>query len=161
LHPVEGLDDALGHFLATGDAAEDVDEDALHALVVVDDFERGRHHVCIRAATDVEEVGGRTTDLIDDVERAHRQPRPVGDDADRALQADVLQVLLASELLALVELLGRPVFVPLRMAERRVVVEAHLGVERVHLAGRLEDQRVDLGQIAVAFGEAPVQLDQD
>ena len=36
-----------------------------------------------------------------------------------------------------------------------------LRVERVHLAGRLEDQRVDLGEVAVALGEAAVQLHQD
>src|SRR5262249_18394110 len=33
LHAVERFDDALGHFLAASDAAEDVDEDALHVLV--------------------------------------------------------------------------------------------------------------------------------
>ena len=63
--------------------------------------------------------------------------------------------------LALVELLGGPVLVPLRMAERGVVVEAHLGVERVHLAVGREDERVDLGQVAVALGEAAVQLHED
>ena len=32
LDPAERLDDAVGHLLAAGDAAEDVDEDALHVL---------------------------------------------------------------------------------------------------------------------------------
>ena len=110
----ERLDDALGDLLAAGDAAEDVDEDALHLLVVVDDLERRGHHVGVGAAADVEEVGGRAADLVDDVERAHRQAGAVGDDADRAVEADVLQVLLAGELLAVVELLGRRVLRPTR-----------------------------------------------
>ena len=66
-----------------------------------------------------------------------------------------------ASLLALVELLGGPVLVPLGMAERGVVVEADLGVEGVHLAVGPQDQRVDLGQVAVALGEAAVQLDED
>ena len=161
LDPAERLDDALGHLLAAGDAAEDVDEDGLHVLVEVDHLERRGHHVGVGAAADVEEVGGAAADLVDDVERAHRQAGAVGDDADGAVEADVLQVLLAGQLLALVELLGGPVLVPLRVAERGVVVEADLGVEGVHLAVGREDQRVDLGQVAVALGEAAVQLDQD
>src|SRR5690606_6589455 len=56
---LERLDDAVGPLLATGDAAEDVHEDGLHALVEVDDLERGRHHVGRGAAADVQEVGGR------------------------------------------------------------------------------------------------------
>src|SRR4051794_15810477 len=41
----ERLDDPLGHLFATGDAAEDVDEDALDVLVEVDDLEGGGHQV--------------------------------------------------------------------------------------------------------------------
>ena len=88
------------------------------------------------AAADVEEVGGGAADLVDDVERAHGQAGAVGDDADGALEADVLQALLAGQLLALVELLGGLELVPLRVAELGVVVEAHLGVEGVDLARR-------------------------
>ena len=69
--------------------------------------------------------------------------------------------MLAGHLLAFVELLGGPVLVPLGMTERGVVVEADLGIEGVHAAVGAQDQRVDLGEIAVAFGEAAVQLDQD
>ena len=91
LDPFHGLDDALGDLLTTGDTAEDVDEDRLDALVDVDDLERTGHHVGIGAAADVEEVRSRTTDLVDDVERAHRKAGAVGDDADRAVETDVLE----------------------------------------------------------------------
>ena len=130
--PSERLDDAVRHLGALRDAAEDVHQDRPHVLVGVDDLERGGHHVGARTTADVEEVRGTAADLVDDVECAHRQPRAVGDDADLTFESDVLQALLPRELLALVELDGRRVLVPLGMAERRVVVEADLGVERVH-----------------------------
>ena len=149
--PAEGVDDAVGHLFAPGDAAEDVDEDRLHLRVVVDDLERAGHHLGVGAAADVEEVGRAAADLVDDVERAHGQPGAVGDDADVAVEADVLQALVVGRLLALVAHLGGLVLVPL-VAEVGVVVEGDLGVEGVHLAGRLEDQRVDLGQVGVALG---------
>ena len=64
------------------------------------------------------------------------RPAPLAMMPTDAVEADVLQALLLGQLLALVELLGGPELVPLRMAERGVVVEADLGVEGVHLARR-------------------------
>ena len=65
-------------------------------------------------------------------------------------------------LLALVAHLGEASeLVPLGVTELGVVVEGDLGVEGVHLAGRLEDQRVDLGEVAVALGVAAVELHED
>ena len=89
------------------------------------------------------------------------RPAPLAMMPTLAVEADVLQALRPGELLALVELLGRGVLVPLGMAERGVAVEAHLGVERVHTAVGREDQRVDLGEVAVALDVAAVQLRQD
>src|SRR4051794_18458363 len=117
LDPAEALDDPVGDVLAAGDAAEDVDEDRADVLVVVDDVEGGGHHVGAGAAADVEEVGGAAADLVDDVERAHGEAGAVGDDPDRAVEADVLEVLLLGQLLALVEHLGLAVLLPLRVAE--------------------------------------------
>ena len=79
-------------------------------------------------------LAAAAADLVDDVERRHRQPGAVGDDPHRTLEPDVLQVVLAGQLLALVELLRGAELVPLRVAEGGVVVEADLGVERVHAA---------------------------
>ena len=53
-------------------------------------------------------------------------------------------------------LVGRPV-----VAVGRVLVQGDLGVECMHLAGRLEDERVDLSQVRVALGVGPVELQQD
>ena len=106
LHALERLHDAVRDFFALGDAAEDVDEDRPHVRVVVDDLERARHDVGVRAAADVEEVRRAAADLVDDVDRAHREPGAVGDDADRAVEPDVLEALLVGELLARVVHLG-------------------------------------------------------
>ena len=151
LDPAEGLDDPVGDLGALGDAAEDVDEDGLDRLVEVDDLERGRHHVGRGAAADVEEVGGGAAHLVHDVERAHGETGAVGDDADGAVEADVLEALLPGEQLTLVELLGGLELGPLGVAELGVRIEADLGVEGVHLAIRCEDERVDLGQVAVTL----------
>src|SRR5439155_23799813 len=93
LDSAERLDDPVGHFIAAGDPTEDIDQDRPHVRVGVDHLERVRHDVRIRATTDVQEVCGRSTDLIYDVERAHRQAGAIGDDAHAAGQADVLQAL--------------------------------------------------------------------
>ena len=91
----ERLHDPLGDFLALGDATEDVDEDRSHRRVVVDDLQRVRHHLRVRAAADVEEVRRLAADLVDDVARRHRESGAVCDDADRAVEPDVLEALLA------------------------------------------------------------------
>ncbi len=44
-----------------------------------------------------------------------------------------------------------------RVAEERVVVEAHLGVERDQLAGAGDDQRVDLDDRGVELAEGAVE----
>ena len=129
--------------------------------VVVDHLEGAGHDVGVGAAADVEEVGGLAADLVDDVDGGHGQPGAVGDHADVALEPDVLQALLVGRLLALVAHLGGLVLLVVGVAERRVAVERDLGVEGVDLAGGLQDQRVDLGEVGVALGVGRVELPQD
>ena len=105
-------------------------------------------------------LAGDAAHLVDHVQGAHGQPGAVGDDADGAVQADVLQALLVGGLLAVVTLLGRLVLGPL-VAEVGVGVQGHLGVQGVDLAGGLEDERVDLHQVGVAVDVGPVELEQD
>ena len=161
LHPLERLHDAIGHFVAARDAAKDVDQDRTYVGVGIDDLERIRHDRSVRAATDIQEIGGCATRLIDDVEGAHGQPGTIGDDADAARQPDVLQPFAARQVLALVQHLGCPVFLPLRVAELSVVVEADLRIQGMHPPVGREHQRVDLDQIGVTLDEAAVELAQD
>src|SRR6478609_12125595 len=95
---LERGDDAVGHGVAGGDAAEDVDEHALHGRVGQDDVQAVAHDLGRGAATDVEEVGRLdAAELLagvgDDVQRAHDEPGAVTDDADLALELDVVEVL--------------------------------------------------------------------
>src|SRR5687767_373681 len=51
-----GRDDALGDDVAAHDAAEDVDEDALHRRIRQDDLERRGHLLLVGAAADIAEI---------------------------------------------------------------------------------------------------------
>src|SRR5207302_10466926 len=68
---VARLDDAAGHLVAPGDAAEDVDEDAAHVGVLEDHVHGVAHLLGVGAAADVEEVVGVAAHLLDQVEGVH------------------------------------------------------------------------------------------
>ena len=92
-------DDAVGHRVARGDAAEDVDEHRAHGRVVQDDVQPVGHDLGTGAAADVQEVGRLDAAVLlagvgDDVQRRHDQPGAVADDADLAVELDVVEVLL-------------------------------------------------------------------
>src|SRR3712207_1344749 len=92
-------DDAVGDGVAGGDAADDLDEDALHGRVGEDDLQAVGQDLGRGAATDVEEVGRLdAAELLagvgHDVQRAHDQAGTVADDPDLALELDVVEVLL-------------------------------------------------------------------
>ena len=80
---LQRLDDALGHQVAAGDAAEDVDQHRPHRRILGEHVESVADGVGPGAAADVEEVGGRPADQRHHVERGHDQAGPVADDADR------------------------------------------------------------------------------
>ncbi len=163
LEQFQGLHDAVRDGVAGGDAAEDVDEDGLHVRVAEDDLQAVRHDLGGRAAADVEEVGGldvavRLTGVGDDVEGRHDQARAVADDADLAVELDVVQALgLGGRL----ERVGRGLVLErrvVRLAELGVRVQRHLAVQRDDLAVAGLDQRVDLDEEGVLPDEDVPQL---
>src|SRR6478752_3969166 len=162
---VEGADDAVGDGVARRDAAEDVDEDALDLRVGQDDVQAVGHDLGARAATDVEEVGRLLaaellTGVGDDVEGAHDEARAVADDADRAVELDVVEVLLLGRGL---ERVGGGLVLEggvVRVAEVGVGVEGDLAVEGDDLAVLGLDERVDLDQRRVLVAvDGPQLLD--
>ena len=153
--------DPVRDLFALGDPAEDVDEDRLHVRVVVDDLERARHDLGVRPAADVEEVRRLAADLADDVDGAHRQAGAVGDDPDVPVEPDVLETLVVGRALTRVAHLRGVVLLVLRMAEHRVVVERHLGVEGMDAPLGREDQRVDLDEVSVGVDVAAPELHED
>ena len=155
------LDDAAGHLVAAGDAAEDVDQDRLHVRVVQDDPERGRHPVRLGPAADVQEVGRLAAGQLDQVHGGHRQPGAVDHAADAAVELDEVDARLArGDLggLLLVQVAHR---LEVGVAEEGGVVEHDLGVERQQLARLGDHQRVDLGQVGIGSHEGVVQPAQD
>ncbi len=68
-------DDAFGEHVAAQDAAEDVDQDGLDALVGHQDLEGVPDLLGVGAAADVEEVRRLAARQLDDVHRRHREAR--------------------------------------------------------------------------------------
>src|ERR1700761_9076288 len=153
----DGRDDAVGHRVAGGDAAEDVHEHAAHARVGQHDLQAVGHDLGRCAAADVEEVGWpdaaeRLARVGHHVQGGHDQAGPVADDADLAVQLDVVEMLLDGPGLDRVGVagIGEP---GVLLAERGVVVQRHLAVDREDLAVVGESHRVDLDQRGVLVSE--------
>src|SRR5580704_4732809 len=131
-------DDPVGHRVAGGDPAEDVHEHATHARVGQHDLQPVRHHLGGRAAADVEEVRGadaaeRLARVGHHVQGGHDQAGAVADDADLAVELDVVQVLGLGpglDRVGVADVLEPGVL----LAERGVVVQRHLPVDRENLA---------------------------
>src|ERR671926_1464982 len=163
---LQRVDDAVGDRVAGGDPAEDVDEDALHGGVGQDDVQPVGHDLGGGAATDVEEVGRLDaaellTGVGDDVQRAHHEPGAVADDADLAVELDVVEVLLLGRGLQRVGRGGVLELVVLPVPEGGVLVQGHLGVQGQDGAVRRLGQRVDLDQGGLLLAEHLPQLDGD
>src|SRR5699024_2341194 len=161
---LQGADDAVGDRVAGGDAAEDVDEHGGDLLVAEDDVEALGHHLAGGAAADVEDVRGLHAVLLarvgDHVEGGHDQARAVADDADLAVELDVVEVQGLG--LGLERILGGDVdeLGVALLAELRVVVEGDLAVEGDDLAVTGLDQRVDLDEGRVLLAVDVPQLHQ-
>ena len=91
---MDGRDHALGEAVAAQDAAEDVDEDGLHARVGRQDPERVLDLLGGRATAHVEKVRGLAPRELDDVHGRHGQPRAVDHAADLAVELDVVEAVL-------------------------------------------------------------------
>src|SRR3954452_20163003 len=158
--------DAVGDRVARRDAPEHVHEHALDGGVGQDDVQAVGHHLGRGATTDVEEVGRLhaaelLTGVRDDVERAHHQAGAVADDADLAVELDVVEVLLLGSGLERVGRGGVLEVLVRRVPEAGVVVERDLGVEGEDGAVRRLVQRVHLHQGGVLLAEDVPQLDGD
>src|SRR5262249_50266604 len=123
-------------------------------------------HLGRRAAADVQEVRRPyPTELLtrirDNVQGGHDQAGTVADDADRAVELDVVEVALLGPLLQRIHrgrVLQRLV---VGVAERGVVVEGDLRVQQQYPAVGDLGQRVHLDQQRVLGDERLPQLDRD
>src|SRR5215207_5507062 len=158
--PLYGRQQPPRHLVAAGYAAEDVEEHAPDLFVGGDDIEGGRDLLGVGPATDVAEVGGFSVGLGDDVQRAHHQPSPVAEDADVAVELDVLKPdLLRPFLLRVCGLdVVQPgyVFMPVQTG----VIHRYLRVQRQDAPLPGNDERVDLDQACVETLEGFVQVQE-
>ena len=111
----------------------------------------------VGAAADVEEVGRLAAVELDDVHGRHGEAGAVDHAADVAVELDVVEAVLGGLELGRVFLVRVAQRLDLLVAEERVVVEVHLGVERQHLAVAGDDQRIDLDERGVELDEGLVQ----
>ena len=159
-------DDALGHGVTGGDAAEDVDEDGLDLLVAQDDVEAGSHDLGGRSTADVQEVGGLDVAVLfagvgNNIQGGHHETGAVADDADFAVELDVVEVLGLGFRLKRVGLVLVFQLDVVRVAEAGVLVEGDLAVEGDDVAGAGQDQRVDLNEGGVFLLENVPELQDD
>ena len=150
-------DDALGDDVAAHDAAEDVDEDALHGRIAEDDLERRGDLLLRGAAADVEEIGGLAAFELDDVHRRHGEAGAVDHAADVAVELDVGEVVFRR--LDLHRILFGEVAqrLEIRVTELGIVVEADLGIEHHQLTLIGHRQRIDLDLRRVRADEGLVK----
>src|SRR5215471_3788926 len=150
-HLGDRRDDALGDDVAPHDAAEDVDEDGLDVLVRENDAEGVLDLLFVGASADVQEIRRFAAGELDQVHGRHGQTCAVDHAADVAVELDVVQTELGRldfQRVLLREITHR---LDVGMAEHRVVVERHLGVERQDLAGLRHQERIDFCQRSVGL----------
>lgn len=142
---LQSPDDAVGDRVACRDPAEDVDEDRLHRRVGEDHRQPVGHDLRGRPAPDVQEVGGPCATAGHRVQGGHHQARAVADDADLAVEPDVVEPLRGGRHLQRVVLRGL-VGAPTGLPEARVVVQGDLAVEGQDPALRGTHERVHLDE---------------
>jgi hypothetical protein len=92
---------------------------------------------------------------LDQIHRAHRQPGPVDQATDVAVQLHIAQPGVARADFGRLFLGQIPEFGQILVPEQGVVVESDLGVQGHHVAAAGDDQRIDLGQTAIVADKGP------
>src|SRR5574343_254038 len=151
-------DDTGSDGVATHDAAEDVDQDALDLRVLEHDLEGFGNLLGRGAAADVQEVGRLGAEQLDGIHGGHGQAGTVHQTADVAVERDVGEVELGGFDFVGVFFVQVAHGDDLVLAVQGIGVEVELGVERLDGAVAFVDQRVDFSQRGVGFHVAGVQL---
>ncbi|GIX62733.1 uncharacterized protein BcabD6B2_21680 [Babesia caballi] len=145
-----------GKLVALDDSPDNVHQQDLGVGVRGDNVERLIEHGARGVAADVEEVGGRSTVVRQQIQSGHGQPRPVDDARHIAAQRNVVQARLERPCLQLVFRRGHR-SEDLLLPKVRVVVDDELGVAgHQPSVGRLSN-RVDFQQEGVLLDEGVVQ----
>src|SRR5690606_7016874 len=158
VHGLAGGDDAFGDHVAAHDAAEDVDQDGLDAVVPEHDLE-GFGDLFGRGATaDVQEVGRLAAEQLDGIHGGHGQAGAVDQAADVAVELDVRQIELAGLDFGGILFIQVAVGNDFGMAEQRIGIEVELRVQGNDVALAVAVQGVDFNQRGIGFHVARIEL---
>src|SRR5439155_26258166 len=116
--------------------------------------------ICAQSAY-IAKVRLQTAGDDDYVDSQNRESRPVAEDPDLAVELDVGHALLARESLQRIRCFDVAHLGNVGVTGKRAVVDGELRVERLHLALRRDDQRIDLAQHRVRLDEAAIEVLDD
>ena len=153
--------DPLGDRVALHDAAEDVDQEALHVLVGQQDLERIGDLLLVSATPHIEEVRGAAALELDHVHGRHREASTVDHAADVAIERDVGEIMLGSlDLFRIffVEIAELPY---VGVLEDGVAVKGDFSIECAEVSILVSDERVDLNEHGILFPEHLVNARED
>src|SRR3989454_5197533 len=140
------------------DAAEDVQQDD-RRIRLDQELERLLDFRRVVRPAEVQERPALSALQAQDIQRRHREPRAVRDDADVPVELDERDSLVVGLLLE-----GGPVLVQVRvfrMTILRVVVDDELGVSRDHASALRDDERIDLDEFRIFLPEQVIGVPDD
>jgi hypothetical protein len=113
------------------------------------------------ASTDVEEVRGHASGILDDVHRGHGEAGAVHHAADIAVELDVVQAVLRSLDFERIFFGDVTQFAEISVAEKSVVVEVDLGVESEEATVGRRDEGINLEQRSVRIQECLIEAGEE
>src|SRR3989454_1115905 len=158
VHLLQRLLHSERHGVRFRDGAEDVQQND-RRIRLDQELERLLDFRRVVRPAEVQERPALSAFQAQDVQRGHREPRAVRDDADVPVELDERDPLVVSLLLE-----GGPVLVQVRvfrMTILRVVVYDELGVSRDHASVFRDDERIDLDEFRIFLPEQIIGVPDD
>ncbi len=144
-----GINDTLGHPVATNDTAEDIDEDRFYSRIFQDDFKSGFHRLRIGRTAYIQEVGRFTTAEFDHIHSGHGQTSPIHHTTHIAIQFHKVQVELTGFHFSRIFLCNIAQGRKIGMAYQGVIIQVHLTVNGHDFIISRFEQRVNFQHGAI------------
>jgi len=101
-----GLDDTLCQFVAFQNASENVDQQGFDFRMLVQNLESGSNLVHAGSSSDIQEIGGLASVLLNNVHSSHSQSRTIHHAANISIQGHIIKSGIYSNLLVRVDFFG-------------------------------------------------------
>src|SRR5215469_7658706 len=152
-----GADDASGQDIAAQNAAENIDEDGVDLGIAHQNAKCVFHLIGGSAAANVEKVRRGAAGVLDDVHGSHGQASAVDHAGDAAIELDVVEAVLGGFHFKRIFLVKIAQFAKVFVAEQRVVVEGHFGVESNEFVISREDAWIDFEERRIRIDERAIE----